>query len=113
MGAGAPPDDDDPERDWQDNGDTVVQLDQDDLSELEETTPARGPEALPGYELGRRAEQLAIFQRWQHVLDAEWHRGAAAVLHAVRDHMIDDGAEQGIADEIIKRLAKRVGVKLV
>src|SRR6185312_625326 len=53
----APPDDD-PAADWPDDAPaTTVDLLPDDLAELEreETTPTAVPDALPGFDVGRRA----------------------------------------------------------
>ena len=100
MGSGAPPDDD-PATDWQarENDDTEVVLLASELLDFaaeEERTPA-----LPGFETGVLAG-----------IELGEHRGAARVLHAVRDQVLADGALPGVADAIVQALADAAGVKL-
>jgi hypothetical protein len=109
-------DDDDPAADWapRPNDDTSVDLNENDLRELDETspTPPRGVETLAGYEAGCWAARAALFAELDDLMAEQRHRGRAEVLHAVRDHMLDDGAPPAIADAIIAALAARAGVKL-
>lgn len=107
--------DDDPARDWAPPDDTAVDLDASDLPELEgdAATPPRGLETLPGYDLGVRAGRMAFFEQWGDLIAEIDRRGAARVLHAVRDHLLADGATPDVADAIVQSLAKRAGVKLV
>jgi hypothetical protein len=109
-------DDDPPEADWtpDETGDTEVMIDPRDLKELESevVTPPQGVETLAGYELGRRDERLAWLADLPEIRALERHVGAANVLHAVRDHLLADGAPPDVADAIIRQLAERAGVKL-
>jgi len=115
---GSPPVDDGPTAEWDEKHDTAVEhpeeLDPTVLVELDadEVTPVRAPEHLPGYELGRRAAELAFFHQWEALHAAIEHRGVAKMLHIVRDHMLEDGAPPAIAEAIIQHLAKLAGVKL-
>lgn len=109
---GHPPDDDDPYLEWSGpNGvDTEVQLTPADLEafEAEEVTPTRGPESLPGYELGRRDERRAFFNAWEFLLAQQRTRGAAEVLAVLRARLIKAGdtpEEAAHSASVIARLA--------
>jgi len=116
---GPPPDDEaDPTAEWGEKRDTAVEhpveLDPTVLVELDadELTPTRAADKLPGYRLGWRDAEREFFAKWDYLLAGQEHRGAAKVLHAVREHLLADGARPSWADAIVKKLAERAGVKL-
>jgi len=99
---------------WDNPGDTAVDIDPGDLIELEAdaATPVKPVEQLPGYELGRRAAEAELFAKWDHLRAEERRKEAVRVLQVVRDHLLADGADPAWADKIVKALARRARVKL-
>ena len=112
---GPPADEWDPRRNLDD---TSPDLDPSDILELDgdAVTPPRGLETLPGYDLGVRAGRMAFFARWGDMIaevDRLGHRrGAADVLHELRDALTKQGNSQAFVDEFVRRIAKNAGVKL-
>jgi hypothetical protein len=115
-------DDDEPADEWaprRNLDDTSPELHRSDILELDgdATTPPRGLETLPGYDLGVRAGRMAFFARWGDMIaevDRLGHRrGAADVLHELRDALTKQGFNPEFVDEFVRRIAKNAGVKLV
>lgn len=114
---GPPPDDDDPAAEWRPH-DTVADDEPTILVELDAdaTTPRvnlhpLAAELLPGYELGRRAEQLAFFNAWESLLKTLGDRRAAEVLLVLRDEVEAQTRDRAFADEFMRRIGIRAGVR--
>jgi hypothetical protein len=112
-------DDDDPAVDWEDAPETVsdehrhrLDTPRRDLTALARTTAVEtSPERLPGYQLGRRDEQMTFFRTWDELLKTVGDRRAAEVLLVLRDEVEAQTRDRAFADEFMRRIGIMAGVK--